>query len=183
MENNGKLNVRLRVTTRIHGADGETLEYRCRGELFRKGEAWYLRYKENPAEMGDTTTTLKIMPGAITLIRHGSVAMRQEYAPGVRTKGKYVSPYGTFELEAQTRALRFVPARGRLQSIRWSYDLWLNRESAGRHEIEIAIKEVERDEDDRRRSERHDQRGDQAGRSRGRPGEGSGNPGSDPGNP
>ncbi|MED1791224.1 DUF1934 domain-containing protein [Brevibacillus nitrificans] len=132
--------VKIELTAK-HRVDGEWEEttHIYEGKCVQKIGAWYLTYKEQVEGAGEVSTTLKLTEQSITLVRQGGVSTRQQFEKGASTHASYQSPYGPFAMETHTNKLRIryeqqMPARVEL-----AYQLWMNEQYAGEHELTIQI--------------------------------------------
>lgn len=135
--------VRLDIRTRSLEASDQDFTQTCAGELIRRGKSWYIRYRENPENMGETTTVIKLESSQITLIRHGEVTMRQAYRLNERKRGEYCTPQGCMEMETYTEKLHVIPTTDSIDRVHWRYRLWLDQQLVGYQDIMLAIEEVE----------------------------------------
>jgi uncharacterized beta-barrel protein YwiB (DUF1934 family) len=81
--------------------DGEedTIELITSGKFYKKGNAYYIVYKETELSgMEGTTTTVKIEEKNVCIIRFGSVMSRMCFKDGETELNLYKTPYGIFEL-------------------------------------------------------------------------------------
>ncbi|RXT08720.1 DUF1934 domain-containing protein [Ammoniphilus sp. CFH 90114] len=125
--------VTIHITTNIK-QQGQKLEQTCSGKLFPKGEGWYLVYKEDLGENQEVSSTIKLSKEQVTIIRTGSIRMRQEYIPGQWTEGKYEGPFGMMWMETKTDHIDFSERHMSL-----SYQLKLNGEDMGRYEVAMKM--------------------------------------------
>ena len=93
------------------------------GTFTEKNGYCYARYKETEASgMSGTTTTLKWNSAQVSLLRHGTYEMHQEFVEGVTCAGDYRTPYLMIPLETKTKKVRIrkLPYGWKLQM---EYDL------------------------------------------------------------
>lgn len=118
----------------ISVADKQESRRDVAAELYLKGDNIYLRYPE--ADMGQTTTTVKIGTRQVKILRHGEVSSEQVFVPEAATTGYYQTPQGRIRLEIQTRELDVRLTEG-LGTVKWSYDLYFDGNHAG--EFKLAL--------------------------------------------
>ncbi len=89
-------------------ATSDTMELVTEGILYRKDDAWFLRYKESEATgLEGTTTTIRVDdPGTVSLIRTGSTHMRVTFVEGRRHVTRMELPYGVLDVDIYTNAVR-----------------------------------------------------------------------------
>jgi uncharacterized beta-barrel protein YwiB (DUF1934 family) len=127
------------VEIEIHSTgDAATVVQKAAGEVYVKPDAVYLKYKEPAYDMGDTSTTLKIRPDTIKVIRHGDVQSEQEFSLNKRVLGFYYLPQGRTGLETFTHSMSIQLIEG-IGSITWSYDLTMMGEAAGTYNLRVDI--------------------------------------------
>ena len=77
------------------------------GTFTEKNEYCYARYEETEASgMAGTATTVKWNSSQVSLIRHGTYEMRQEFTEGGTYAGDYRTPYMMIPLETKTKKIR-----------------------------------------------------------------------------
>jgi uncharacterized beta-barrel protein YwiB (DUF1934 family) len=130
--------IHLIATHRVDGQTEETV-HRYEGKGVEKGLGWYITYKEQVEGAGDVTTTVKVSEKEVTLLRQGTIQMKQQFQKGVSHHSPYVSPHGRFSMETHTHKLRITSEAERPQEIRIAYQLWLNQQYAGEHELMVRL--------------------------------------------
>jgi uncharacterized beta-barrel protein YwiB (DUF1934 family) len=79
--------------------DEYKMELVTQGKYFKKGETYYVTYKESEVTgMEGTTTTLKIEEGIVTLMRFGSVNSQLIFEQGRKHISYYDTTYGAFTI-------------------------------------------------------------------------------------
>ena len=71
-----KQRVRIRIESR---SGSETTVQKARGDLYRKGDHTYIRYEEEPNELGRTVTLIKLEDNQIRIVRQGDVQAEQTF--------------------------------------------------------------------------------------------------------
>lgn len=132
--------VQIKLTAR-HRVEGEWEEttHSYPGKCVQKASAWYLTYTEQVEGAGEVSTTLRLTEKSITLVRQGGVSTRQQFEKGASTHSSYQSPYGPFAMETHTNKLRIRYEKEMPLSVELSYQLWMNEQYAGEHELSIQI--------------------------------------------
>ncbi|MFD2368483.1 DUF1934 domain-containing protein [Brevibacillus sp. GCM10020057] len=130
--------IELTAKHRVDG-DWEETTHSYEGRCVQKAAAWYLNYKEQVEGAGEVSTTLKLTERAITLVRQGGVSTRQQFEKGASTHASYQSPYGPFAMETHTNRLRVRYERELPTRVEIAYQLWMNGQYAGEHELTMVI--------------------------------------------
>jgi uncharacterized beta-barrel protein YwiB (DUF1934 family) len=139
--NGMKRSVRIDIESR---SAGQGITQSAQGELYLIGEQLVLRYAESDPSLGRTTTTMKIDPGEIKVIRHGDVESEQSYRPGQTTRGTLRTGGAILSLEKRTHEIQCdMDERG--GTIRWSYDMIMNGEPAGVFELCVIAAVIDED--------------------------------------
>lgn len=134
------LDVQIELTAK-HLVEGQTEEttHRYAGKCVQKANAWYLTYKEQMEGVGDVSTTLKLADKSVTLLRQGGVSTRQQFEKGLSTQSTYQSPYGPFAMETHTIRLRIRYEEEFPVCVEIAYQMWMNGQYAGEHELRIEV--------------------------------------------
>jgi len=119
-------------------ADGQRLRQSAAGDLYRKGDHYYLRYEEADPEMEGTVTTIKLERGRIRLVRSGTVRSELVFVEGQSCRGSYETPQGNLELQTVTTAMMSDLAEG-LGTADWSYELYVAGERTGSFRLQLTI--------------------------------------------
>ncbi|NRR19341.1 DUF1934 domain-containing protein [Brevibacillus sp. MS2.2] len=132
--------IQVKLTARHH-VDGnwEETAHSYEGKRVQKASAWYLTYKEQMEGVGEVSTTLKLTDTSITLVRQGGVSTRQQFEKGASTHSTYRSPYGPFAMETHTNKLRIRYEAEVPVQVEIAYQLWMNEQYAGEHELKIEL--------------------------------------------
>lgn len=132
--------IQVKLTARHHveGNWEETI-HSYEGKRVQKASAWYLTYKEQMEGVGEVSTTLKLSDTSITLVRQGGVSTRQQFEKGASTHATYQSPYGPFAMETHTNKLRIRYEAEVPVQVEIAYQLWMNEQYAGEHELKIEL--------------------------------------------
>jgi uncharacterized beta-barrel protein YwiB (DUF1934 family) len=129
------------VEIEIHStSDAQTVVQKAAGEVYVKPDAVYLKYKEPSYDMGQTSTTLKIRPDTIKVIRHGDVQSEQEFSLNKRVLGFYYLPQGRTGLETFTHSMSVQLVEG-IGVVTWSYDLSMMGDAQGSYDLRVDIRD------------------------------------------
>ncbi|KMZ43860.1 MULTISPECIES: DUF1934 domain-containing protein [Bacillales] len=132
--------IQVKLTARHHvEGNWEETTHGYEGKLVQKASAWYLTYKEQMEDVGEVSTTLKLTDTSITLVRQGGVSTRQQFEKGASTHSTYQSPYGPFAMETHTNKLRIRYEAEVPVQVEIAYQLWMNEQYAGEHELKIEL--------------------------------------------
>lgn len=83
--------------------DNDAVELETTGKFGCQGGKFYIIYDESlTTGFLDTTTTIKVAPGNVTVTRRGKMNMKMEYIEGERRLCMYPTPYGNLAVEVQT---------------------------------------------------------------------------------
>ena len=132
--------MRIELTAR-HLVDGKWEEsvHHYAGRCVEKAKAWYLTYTEQLEGIGEVSTTLKLGQNSVTLVRQGGISTRQQFEKGKSTHSTYRSPYGPFAMETHTSKLRIGYAEQKPVHVEIAYQLWMNDQYTGEHQLKIRI--------------------------------------------
>jgi uncharacterized beta-barrel protein YwiB (DUF1934 family) len=130
--------VRIRIVSK---SDHHTVEQEAVGELYAKGDHYYIRYAETAAEMGKTVTIVKMGRHSLRIIRHGDICSEQTFTEGERIAGYYDTPHGRLELVIVTDTFSMRMHEG-IGIVSWSYRLLMGSEDSGRYELCLYVEEA-----------------------------------------
>ncbi|GED56859.1 hypothetical protein BFO01nite_09910 [Brevibacillus formosus] len=140
MECKSMQDIQVKLTARHHvEGNWEETTHSYEGKRVQKASAWYLTYKEQMEGVGEVSTTLKLTDTSITLVRQGGVSTRQQFEKGASTHSTYQSPYGPFAMETHTNKLRIRYEAEVPVQVEIAYQLWMNEQYAGEHELKIEL--------------------------------------------
>lgn len=110
------------------------------GEFYKRNNCYYAIYKETEISgMEGTTTTLKIGLDKFSILRKGTTSTKMEFEKDKKTFSLYNTPYGTLELEINTKDLQ-IDMNDDGGKIFAQYELNISRQSRQLTNIEIEIK-------------------------------------------
>lgn len=112
------------------------------GEFYERNNCYYAVYKETEISgMKGTTTTLKIKPDKFSMLRTGTTSTKMEFEKGKQTFSMYNTPYGTLELEINTKDLQIsVDDSG--GKVHVQYELSISRQERQLTDLEVEIKVI-----------------------------------------
>lgn len=110
------------------------------GEFYEKNNCYYAIYKETEISgMEGTTTTLKIKSDKFSILRRGTTSTKMEFEKGKKTFSLYNTPYGTLELEINTKDLQIV-MNDKGGKVCVQYELNISRQAHQLTNLEVEIK-------------------------------------------
>ncbi|MFD3158276.1 DUF1934 domain-containing protein [Haloimpatiens sp. FM7330] len=94
----------ISVTSKQKGNEKEKVEVVTPGKFYKKEDSYFAVYDETEISgMEGTTTTLKISPEKLCLIRMGTTSTKMNFKKKYKDIILYNTPYGTLELEVETK--------------------------------------------------------------------------------
>jgi uncharacterized beta-barrel protein YwiB (DUF1934 family) len=137
---NTPLNVHIRIESYI---EDEVITQAADGNLYLKGNHYYLRYLEESPEMKGTVTLIKLGQDSIRIIRQGSLHSEQTFIRGQAVKGYYSTPQGKLEMETVTDSLAINLVEG-LGTVEWSYVLFVMGDRIGEYRLKLTVSASEK---------------------------------------
>lgn len=119
-----------------------TLELVTEGRYYRKGETYYVSYKESEVTgMEGTTTTLKVANGVVTLMRFGSINSQFIFQQGQKHVSYYDTAYGAFTIGvlANHVAIAVNDSGGEISV---DYQLEIDNNKTGMNDFHMLIREA-----------------------------------------
>ena len=113
------------------------------GKYYKKGNTYYVTYKESKVTgMEGTTTTLKIgEDGVVTLMRFGSVNTQFIFEQGQKHMSNYDTKYDTITVGITTNIVRGdIDDKG--GEVRVDYQLDIDDNKSGQNDFHMFIREV-----------------------------------------
>ena len=96
----------ISVSSKQSQEDSGNIEVVTPGEFFKKDDCYYAVYKETEISgMEGTTTTMKIKPESLSLIRIGTTTAKMNFKQNSDEVVLYNTPYGMLEIKIQTKGL------------------------------------------------------------------------------
>jgi len=122
--------------------DTNILELVTEGKYYKKGNAYFITYKESEVTgMEGTTTTLKISDGVVTLMRFGAVNSQFIFEQGQKHLAYYDTSYGTFTVGVYANEVD-VKMDDEGGEIRVDYKLEIDNNKSGETDFHMFIREV-----------------------------------------
>lgn len=91
----------------VSSFENSSIEFFTEGKFYKKGESYFVTYKESELTgLAGTTTTFKIQPDLITLIRWGDVTSTFVFEPGKRHISTYVTDQGVIMIGVYTKRMK-----------------------------------------------------------------------------
>ncbi|WP_078393048.1 DUF1934 domain-containing protein [Shouchella patagoniensis] len=136
-----KVQISFQTTTFIEGQQPDSFSFVTDGDLYVKGNASYLRFKEAHTHNQDVFSTMKWDGRELMLIRQGTIIMRQSFISKEETYGRYVTPEASWETKALTETLLVQLPTGNKNKgkLYVRYQFYLQGQSTGEHEIRLSI--------------------------------------------
>ena len=132
----------VKGTQAIANNDLNEMELVTEGKYYKKGDAYYITYKESEVTgMDGTTTTLKVSEGKVTLMRFGSVNTQFIFEQGQKHVSYYDTTYGAFTIGILANAVNInVDDSG--GEIRVDYLLEIDNNKSGENDFHMFIREA-----------------------------------------
>jgi len=120
----------------------DTIELITQGKYFKKGDDYYITYRESEVTgMEGTTTTLKISDGVITLMRFGAVNSQFVFEQGKKHISYYDTLYGAFTIGVFANEVD-IKINERGGEIKVDYHLEIDNNRHGENDFHMFIREV-----------------------------------------
>lgn len=104
----------------------------------------YVTYRESEISgLEGTTTLLKIYDDHFTIVRMGTVEHKQEFFPGRKSFGTYITPYGSMKMAVSTRSLE-MSGTAEARQLAAAYDLEINGRWQSYNTLAVEIREEEK---------------------------------------
>jgi uncharacterized beta-barrel protein YwiB (DUF1934 family) len=127
--------------------DPNILELVTEGKYYKKGNAYFITYKESEVTgMEGTTTTLKISDGVVTLMRFGSVNSQFIFEQGQKHLSYYDTSFGNFTVGVYANEVD-VKVDDKGGEIKVDYRMEIDNNKAGENDFHMFIREVGRADD------------------------------------
>ncbi len=122
--------------------DTSKMELVTEGKYYKKGDAYFVTYKESEVTgMDGTTTTLKILDGIVTLMRFGGVNTQFIFEEGHKHVSYYDTAYGAFTIGILANQVNInVDENG--GEIRVGYELEFDSSKTGENDFHMSIREA-----------------------------------------
>ncbi|USG65462.1 DUF1934 domain-containing protein [Brevibacillus ruminantium] len=133
-----EVSVELKTRHRMYDEWQEDV-HQYTGRFVQKGSDWYLTYKEQVEGAGEVSATWKVTEEGISLLRQGAIQTKQWFKQGKTDRSTYRSPHGTFLMEVHVSQMKIKRDAECPSMIQIVYQLWLNEQYAGDHELLVKI--------------------------------------------
>lgn len=133
------------IQTSPNDREANQMELVTEGKYYKKGDTYYITYKESKVTgMEGTTTMVKVCEdGMVTLIRFGTVNTQFIFKEGKRYTSYYDTMYGTFIVDILTKTVSIdVDDRG--GDIRVDYNIEIDKDKKGETDFYIKIREAKK---------------------------------------
>lgn len=120
----------------------DTIELITEGKYYKKGNNYYIHYDESEISgMEGTSTTIKIEPERVVMLRHGNNAARMVFEKGRKYAAEYYTPFGGMEVNVTSKRLKadFNECSGELYI---KYILDVDDRVLSTNEIHVTVREV-----------------------------------------
>ncbi|MBR5479361.1 MAG: DUF1934 domain-containing protein [Clostridia bacterium] len=122
--------------------DEDSIELVTHGKFYRKEEDYYIVYKESELTgLGDTTTTVKIEPHRVTVIRSGETRSHMIFEEGEKHISYYDTGVGALTIGVTTRQIN-KSINDFHATLIIDYIMEINNSAIGENVFNIAVKEV-----------------------------------------
>lgn len=117
------------------------IEFFVEGNYILKNDHVYITYKESEISgMEGTTTTLKITPSSLNILRFGAYNSNLEFRGNEATLTNYQTPYGSIPIIINTTLLEIDLRQGEKSNIHLKYILETEGEEPLNNEVIISYK-------------------------------------------
>jgi uncharacterized beta-barrel protein YwiB (DUF1934 family) len=137
--------------TQSTSQDTNDLELVTEGKYYKKGNNYFITYKESEVTgMDGTTTTLKVADGIVTLMRFGSINSQMIFEKGQKHVSYYETGYGAFMIGVYASQVN-VKVDDNGGEIKVDYALEIDNNKTGDNDFHMHIREVGSSDDKYRR--------------------------------
>ena len=133
--------VNISIRGLLAGEDAQTgdLETKVCAEYFKKGQAYYFFYEEQPDGFEQKCKSrIKYKDNVLELVRQGLIETRMVFEKDTQHMTRYVVPYGEVMLGIQASEVSLKETEERIQ-ILVEYDLEMDGEHQAHSKIEINV--------------------------------------------
>lgn len=133
------------IQTSPNDREANQMELVTEGKYYKKGNNYYITYKESKVTgMEGTTTMVKVCEdGVVTLIRFGTVNTQFMFKEGKRYTSYYDTTYGTFVVDILTKTVS-IDVNDKGGDIRVDYDIEIDKDKKGETDFYIKIREAKK---------------------------------------
>lgn len=139
---NKKVIISVRGSSNYIDEERGRLELVTEGKYYRKGDTYFITYKESEVTgMQGTTTTLKVANDVVTLMRFGAVNSQFIFQRGQKHISYYDTNYGAFTVGVYTSDMNInVDDSG--GEIMVDYELEIDNNNTGDNDFHMMIREA-----------------------------------------
>lgn len=120
----------------------DSIELVTHGKFYRKDEDYYIVYKESELTgLGDTTTTVKVEPNRVTVIRSGETRSHMVFEEGEKHVSYYDTGVGALTIGITTRQIT-KSINDFHATLMIDYIMEINNSAIGENVFNVAVKEV-----------------------------------------
>ena len=122
--------------------DDDSVELVTNGLFYEKDGNFYITYKESELTgLGSTTTTVKIEPSRVSVIRFGDTRSHMIFEQGEKHVSYYDTGVGALTIGISTRRIRnhITPQGGRLTI---DYAMEINNSMTGENAFDITVRDA-----------------------------------------
>ena len=138
-----KENATISLKTKQYALDGQedTIELVTRGTFGQHEENFYIVYEESEMTgFEDTTTTIKISDGKITLSRKGKFQSKMEFIKGEKRLCSYPTPYGLIPVAVSPTKMESKLSKAEGGDVFLEYMLDLNNKAYAKNQLKLNVK-------------------------------------------
>ena len=132
-----KVSVNIRLES-IH--QGEVTIQEMRGDMYDLGDHLYLRYQEPVYEFGEISTTIRVDPHSIKIIRRGDTYAEHLFVSDTTSIGYYETVQGKIKFDIHTHRIG-TNTHANSKDFNWSYDLYIDQAHIGLYLLKLSIRE------------------------------------------
>ena len=130
----------ISISSRQKSQAEDVIEVQTPGSYYSEEDHYFAQYNETEVSgMEGTTTTLKIKPDKVLLIREGTTNAKMEFEKNSKYTTLYNTPYGALELIILTKELK-VNVNDKGGDIYINYHMSVAGQVAQKTELSINIK-------------------------------------------
>lgn len=134
--------ISVKGTQSAENSEANVLELVTEGKYYKKGDTYYITYKESEVTgMEGTTTTLKVADGIVTLMRFGSVNSQFIFQQGQKHISHYDTTYGAFTIGVYANEVN-INMNDSGGEISVDYELEIDNNKSGDNDFYMQIREV-----------------------------------------
>jgi uncharacterized beta-barrel protein YwiB (DUF1934 family) len=124
-----------------HRSESDAFSQTFQGLFFDVPPLGYLRYRETDDQIGDTQTTIRLLPDELRIQRRGTIETLMVLKPNERTSVVYQLAGAQMKMTAYTSRLDFYWSHGE-GNIDCFYELWLDDQKFEQIHLELIVKSI-----------------------------------------